>query len=50
MIIFVPEGSDKDKTRSTKFYDGIFEYLQNCGIHSLDYSTSKIQKETFAKN
>lgn len=50
MIIFVPEGSDKDHTRSTKFYDEIFEYLQNCGIHTVDYSTSKFQKETFVKN
>lgn len=35
MIIFVPEGSDKDNTRSTKFYDDIFEYLQSCGIQCL---------------
>ena len=36
MIIFVPKGSDEDKTRSSEFYDAIYEYLKNCGITEIN--------------
>ena len=36
MIIFVPKGSDEDKTRSPEFYDAIYEYLKNCGITEIN--------------
>jgi hypothetical protein len=32
MIIFVPEGDDKDITRLPSFYDGTFEYLEAIGL------------------
>ncbi len=35
MIIFVPEGSNNDKTRLNCYYDGIYEYLKLCGIKDL---------------
>ncbi|GAA5497323.1 hypothetical protein Rhal01_03516 [Rubritalea halochordaticola] len=35
MVIFVPEGSDEDRTRTPAFYDGTYEYLGECGITEL---------------
>ncbi|NLL23322.1 MAG: DUF2075 domain-containing protein, partial [Tissierellia bacterium] len=32
MVIFIPKGSDDDKTRLKKYYNGIFEYLKSIGI------------------
>jgi hypothetical protein len=32
MVIFVPEGDEKDPTRPPGYYDGIFEFLRQCGI------------------
>jgi len=32
MILFIPEGDTKDKTRPPSIYNSIFEYLQSCGI------------------
>ena len=34
MIIFVPYGVDEeeDPTRNSQYYDGIYEYLKECGI------------------
>lgn len=32
MIIFVPEGDDKDPTRKKEYYDGTYEYLKSIGI------------------
>lgn len=32
MVIFVPYGSESDLTRPSKFYDGTFEFLRECGI------------------
>lgn len=32
MIICVPEGDDKDKTRLPEFYDGTYEYLRSLGF------------------
>ncbi len=37
MVIFVPYGDERDETRTPKFYDGIYKYLQECGIKDLDY-------------
>ena len=37
MVIFVPVGgdSDDDPTRDHRYYDGIFNYLLECGIQEL---------------
>lgn len=32
MVIFVPQGDDSDFTRPTAFYDGIADYLEECGV------------------
>ena len=37
MVIFVPPGAKRDKTRSPSFYDASFEYLMQIGLeHALD--------------
>lgn len=37
MVLFVPRGvaSEEDPTRNKHYYDGIYEYLLSCGIHTL---------------
>lgn len=35
IVIFVPEGSANDKTRSPEFYDSIYEYLRRCGAQTI---------------
>ena len=35
VIIFVPRGDENDPTREPKWYDGMFEYLQSCGIRAV---------------
>ncbi|MEQ1857612.1 MAG: DUF2075 domain-containing protein [Longimicrobiales bacterium] len=35
MVICVPEGEDRDPTRSTEYYDATFEYLAEVGIPRL---------------
>jgi hypothetical protein len=35
MVIFVPNGDDRDVTRPTKFYDGTYDYLCACGAEPL---------------
>lgn len=35
MIIFVPEGSEKDPTRLPAFYDGTYAYLKGLGIKEI---------------
>lgn len=35
LVIFVPEGSQTDHTRSPRHYDGIFEFLLECGFAPL---------------
>lgn len=35
IVIFVPYGDIKDETRKPEFYDGIYKYLQECGIKEL---------------
>jgi len=35
MVIFVPEGSVDDPTRPPEIYDGIHQFLQNCGFETL---------------
>jgi hypothetical protein len=35
MIIFIPNGSEDDKTRLPEFYDETFEYLKQIGIEEL---------------
>jgi hypothetical protein len=32
MVIFVPEGSDEDPTRSTNYYDPTYQYLDSLGL------------------
>jgi hypothetical protein len=36
MVIVVPEGNQRDETRSPEFYDRTFEYLTELGIRQLD--------------
>jgi hypothetical protein len=35
MVVFVPEGSDEDATRSPEAYDAIYDYLASCGFDEL---------------
>jgi hypothetical protein len=35
MIIFVPNGDSRDKTRLPEFYNPIFEYLKSCGFQEI---------------
>ncbi len=35
MIIFVPEGDERDQTRLPEFYDPVFEYFVSLGIRSI---------------
>ena len=35
MVIFVPQGSDEDKTRKREWYDNIFNFLCEVGIEVL---------------
>ncbi len=35
MVIFVPQGSDVDITRSREFYDGTYNYLKGLGIREV---------------
>jgi hypothetical protein len=35
MIIFIPEGDDKDPTRKRIFYDGTYNLLKSVGIIEL---------------
>lgn len=35
MVIFVPEGDESDSTRPPAYYDGIYNFLKNCGIKDL---------------
>jgi hypothetical protein len=32
MVIFVPPGAKRDRTRSPDFYAGVSEYLSNLGV------------------
>jgi len=32
MVIFVPPGAKRDRTRSPGFYEGLYEYLIDLGI------------------
>lgn len=36
MVLFIPEGDLRDKTRPQSFYDGTFQYLRSCGIPVLE--------------
>jgi hypothetical protein len=36
MVIYVPTGTADDPTRLPEFYDGIVDYLSQCGIRFLD--------------
>lgn len=35
MVIFIPEGSDEDKTRYKKYYDQTYNYLREIGIKEI---------------
>ncbi|WP_031517656.1 DUF2075 domain-containing protein [Desulfofalx alkaliphila] len=32
MVIFIPKGNDYDKTRLTKYYEGVYNYLKSVGV------------------
>jgi hypothetical protein len=32
MVIFVPPGAKRDRTRNPEFYEGIFDYLTAMGV------------------
>jgi hypothetical protein len=34
MVIFVPPGAKRDRTRSPGFYDGVFSYLSAIGLQT----------------
>jgi hypothetical protein len=36
MIIYVPEGDMEDETRLPTFYNGIYQYLVECGIEEIE--------------
>ena len=36
MVIFIPQGNDKDESRLPKFYDGTYEYFKSLGIEELN--------------
>ena len=36
MVIYIPEGNDDDITRKTEYYDGIYSYLTDIGIKSIN--------------
>lgn len=35
MVIYVPQGNNQDLTRTPKFYDETYQYLQQCGLTEL---------------
>ena len=35
MIIYLPEGDDRDETRPKSYYDGTFEFLKSCGLSEI---------------
>jgi hypothetical protein len=35
MVIFVPEGDERDQTRLPAFYDPVYEYLLFLGIEAV---------------
>jgi len=35
IIIFLPEGDELDKTRLPEYYDGVYQYLKDIGIHEI---------------
>jgi len=35
MVVFVPEGDERDRTRMPEFYDSIFQYFIQCGVPSI---------------
>lgn len=35
MVIYVPQGNNQDLTRTQKFYDETYQYLQQCGLTEL---------------
>jgi hypothetical protein len=35
MVIFIPEGSDEDKTRKPEYYNGTYDYLRALGIQEI---------------
>jgi len=36
LVIWVPPGDSDDPTRAASFYDPMAEYLQRCGVMSID--------------
>lgn len=40
MVIFIPNGSEIDKTRVPEFYDQTFEFLGECGVSELNAAAS----------
>jgi DNA-binding transcriptional LysR family regulator len=35
LVVFVPPGEDEDKTRSSDFYDGVFNFLKSSGFNRI---------------
>jgi superfamily I DNA and/or RNA helicase len=35
LIIFIPEGNEKDYTRKREYYDGTYNYLKSIGIKEI---------------
>ena len=37
MVIFLPNGHARDHTRPPSYYDGISEFLRQCGVPNIEY-------------
>lgn len=35
MVVFVPQGDERDPTRPPRFYDGVYNFLKLCGLQDL---------------
>jgi hypothetical protein len=44
MVVFVPYGDAGDPTRLDHFYDGTFQFLQDCGLPVLEESDTTLQR------
>jgi hypothetical protein len=39
MVIFVPPGAKRDRTRTPDLYDGVYEYLRRIGVEPVREAT-----------
>jgi hypothetical protein len=46
MVIYIPRGDEADRTRPKQFYNGIADFLRDCGIRELDLPESTSTEAT----